>query len=81
MPKYKIGDKVKGKVTGIVFKKCVSVFDEFGKFNPKYDENDSNLSAGSDNDTKSGFDAESENEGDEAGKTAGRGTDQGRKAA
>ncbi len=29
-----------GKVTGIVFKKCVSVFDEFGKFNPKYDEND-----------------------------------------
>lgn len=29
-----------GKVTGIEFKKCVSVFDENGKFNPKYDEND-----------------------------------------
>lgn len=29
-----------GKVTGIVFKKCVSVKDETGKFNPKYDENE-----------------------------------------
>ena len=27
-----------GKVAGIVFKKCVSVFDEAGKFSPKYDE-------------------------------------------
>lgn len=29
-----------GKVKGIVFKKCVSVKDETGRFNPKYDEND-----------------------------------------
>ncbi len=29
-----------GKVTGIVFKKCVSVKDETGKFNPEYDENE-----------------------------------------
>ena len=29
-----------GKVTGIVFKKCVSVFDENRKFSPKYDENE-----------------------------------------
>ena len=29
-----------GKVTGIVFKKCVSVKDETGRFNPKYDENE-----------------------------------------
>ncbi len=29
-----------GKVSGIVFKKCVSVKDETGKFNPKYDENE-----------------------------------------
>ena len=29
-----------GKVKAIVFKKCVSVFDENGKFAPKYDEND-----------------------------------------
>ncbi|MBU5475044.1 FAD-dependent oxidoreductase [Roseburia sp. MSJ-14] len=29
-----------GKVTGIEFKKCVSVFDENGRFNPQYDEND-----------------------------------------
>ncbi len=29
-----------GKVTGIVFKRCVSVFDESGKFAPAYDEND-----------------------------------------
>ena len=32
----KDGDKVKG----IVFKKCVKVFDENGRFNPTYDEND-----------------------------------------
>ena len=29
-----------GKVTGIVFKKCISVKDETGKFDPKYDENE-----------------------------------------
>lgn len=29
-----------GKVRGIVFKKCISVFDENHKFAPKYDEND-----------------------------------------
>lgn len=29
-----------GKVTGIVLKKCISVFDENGKFAPKYDENE-----------------------------------------
>ena len=29
-----------GKVTGIVFKRCLSVTDETGRFNPKYDEND-----------------------------------------
>lgn len=29
-----------GRAAGIVFKKCVSVFDEEGRFNPKYDEND-----------------------------------------
>ena len=29
-----------GKVTGIVFKKCTSVYDENHKFSPKYDEND-----------------------------------------
>ena len=29
-----------GKVTGIVFKRCVSVWDETGRFNPTYDEND-----------------------------------------
>jgi len=29
-----------GRVCGIVFKKCVSVFDEEKRFNPKYDEND-----------------------------------------
>ena len=27
-----------GKVTGIVFKKCLSVFDDKGRFSPKYDE-------------------------------------------
>ena len=29
-----------GKVSGIVFKKCTAVFDNDGKFNPTYDEND-----------------------------------------
>jgi len=29
-----------GKVTGVVFKKCTQVKDADGKFNPKYDEND-----------------------------------------
>ncbi len=29
-----------GKVTGVVFKKCVSVWDAEGRFNPAYDEND-----------------------------------------
>ncbi len=29
-----------GKVTGIEFKKCTRVFDENGRFNPAYDEND-----------------------------------------
>lgn len=29
-----------GKVTGIVLKRCVSVKDEKGRFNPKYDENE-----------------------------------------
>ena len=29
-----------GKVTGIVFKKCIAVKDETGKFNPEYDENE-----------------------------------------
>ena len=29
-----------GKVKGIVFKKCVSVFDDEKRFNPKYDENE-----------------------------------------
>lgn len=29
-----------GKVTGIVFKRCISVFDADGRFAPQYDEND-----------------------------------------
>ena len=29
-----------GRVTGITFKRCVSVWDETGRFNPQYDEND-----------------------------------------
>lgn len=29
-----------GKATGIIFKKCISVKDETGRFNPSYDEND-----------------------------------------
>lgn len=28
-----------GRATGIEFKKCISVFNEQGKFNPIYDEN------------------------------------------
>jgi NADPH-dependent glutamate synthase beta subunit-like oxidoreductase len=36
-PKEVLGD---GKVTGIVFKKCTSVFDENKRFAPKYDENE-----------------------------------------
>ena len=30
----------KGQVCAVIFKKCVSVFDENNKFNPKYDENE-----------------------------------------
>ncbi|KPL76867.1 pyridine nucleotide-disulfide oxidoreductase [Ornatilinea apprima] len=40
-PKRIVTDK--GRVTGVEFKKCVSVFDENGRFNPKYDENDTKL--------------------------------------
>ncbi|MDO5448770.1 MAG: FAD-dependent oxidoreductase [Clostridia bacterium] len=29
-----------GKIKAVVFKKCISVLDENGKFNPKYDENE-----------------------------------------
>ena len=29
-----------GKVTGVIFKKCISVKDADGRFNPQYDEND-----------------------------------------
>ena len=29
-----------GKVKAVVFKKCLSVFDEEHRFNPQYDEND-----------------------------------------
>ena len=29
-----------GKVSGIVFKKCISVYDETGRFHPQYDENE-----------------------------------------
>ena len=32
-----------GKVTGVEFKKCLSVFDEKGRFAPKFDENDLRL--------------------------------------
>ena len=32
-----------GKVTGVEFKKCISVFDENGRFNPKFDENDTKI--------------------------------------
>jgi len=37
-PKRIIGEN--GKVTGVEFKRCVSVFDENGRFSPKYDEDD-----------------------------------------
>lgn len=37
-PKRIIGEN--GKVTGIEMKRCISVFDENGRFAPKYDEND-----------------------------------------
>lgn len=37
-PKEIISEK--GKVSGIVLKKCLSVIDENGRFNPVYDEND-----------------------------------------
>lgn len=32
-----------GRVMGVEFKKCISVFDENGKFNPKYDENETKI--------------------------------------
>lgn len=32
-----------GIVKGVIFKKCISVFDENKRFNPKYDENDTTL--------------------------------------
>ena len=34
-----------GKVTGVEFKKCVSVFDANGRFSPSYDENDTIIAA------------------------------------
>lgn len=34
-----------GKVTGVEFKKCVSVFDSEGRFHPQYDENDTIIAA------------------------------------
>lgn len=34
-----------GKLTGVEFKKCVSVFDENGRFSPVYDENDTKIVA------------------------------------
>ena len=32
-----------GHVTGVEFKKCISVFDENKRFNPKFDENDTKI--------------------------------------
>jgi NADPH-dependent glutamate synthase beta subunit-like oxidoreductase len=32
-----------GKVVGVEFRKCISVFDADGKFNPSYDENDTKI--------------------------------------
>lgn len=32
-----------GKVTGVEFKRCLSIFDESGRFNPKYDEQDTKV--------------------------------------
>lgn len=37
-PKRILGEN--GKVTGVEFMRCISVFDETGRFAPKYDEND-----------------------------------------
>ncbi|NTW72435.1 MAG: FAD-dependent oxidoreductase [Eubacteriaceae bacterium] len=37
-PKEILGSE--GKVTGVKFKRCVSVFDQDGRFNPQYDENE-----------------------------------------
>ncbi|NDI34061.1 FAD-dependent oxidoreductase [Chengkuizengella sediminis] len=34
-----------GRVTGVEFKKCISVFDENKKFNPKFDENETKIVA------------------------------------
>jgi len=34
-----------GRVSGVEFRKCLSVFDENGKFNPVYDENDTKVVA------------------------------------
>ncbi len=39
-PKEILRTKTTGKVTGIVFKKCLSVFDDQHRFNPTYDEDD-----------------------------------------
>ncbi len=36
-----------GRVVGVEFKRCLSVFDEKGKFNPAYDEHDTRLVAAS----------------------------------
>lgn len=33
----------KGRVVGVEFKKCISVFDSLGRFSPAYDENDTRL--------------------------------------
>ena len=38
-PKEFLKDR-KGRVTGVIFKRCTSVFDENHRFAPKYDEND-----------------------------------------
>lgn len=35
--------KENGDVTGVEFKKCLSVFDENGNFNPKFDENETKI--------------------------------------
>ncbi len=34
---------VDGKVTGVEFKKCLSIFDALGKFNPVFDDNDTKI--------------------------------------
>ncbi|MBI9104670.1 MAG: FAD-dependent oxidoreductase [Spirochaetales bacterium] len=33
----------KGKVSGVEFRKCISVFDKDGRFNPSYDDNDTKI--------------------------------------